>query len=124
AMQEKCLADAGTSIDAIITGGGEYSAQDLIERLETGIGLGGDTSDVYGEGRMIIKKPPRPLITDLDAIPFPARDLLRDARRYIPPPATYRRKPVAVIITSRGCNRNCIYCFQIDKTRETGIRYR
>ncbi len=124
AMQDKCLADAGTSLDAIITGEGEYSSLELIERLETGSGLEGVKGVVYREGGRIIKNPPRPLISDLDAVPFPARELLGDAMQYIPPPATYRRKPVAVIITSRGCNRNCIYCFQIDKTRETGIRYR
>lgn len=27
-------------------------------------------------------------------------------------------------MTSRGCNRRCIYCFQIDKDRKSGIRYR
>ncbi len=124
AMQEKCLADAGTSMDAIITGEGEYSSLELIQRLEAGSGLEGVEGVVYREGGRIIKNPPRPLISDLDALPFPARELLGDAMQYIPPPATYRRKPVAVIITSRGCNRNCIYCFQIDKTRETGIRYR
>jgi anaerobic magnesium-protoporphyrin IX monomethyl ester cyclase len=31
---------------------------------------------------------------------------------------------VAVLMTSRGCNRRCIYCFQIDKARKSGIRYR
>jgi radical SAM superfamily enzyme YgiQ (UPF0313 family) len=36
----------------------------------------------------------------------------------------YKRKPVAVIMTSRGCNRKCIFCFQIDKERKYGIRYR
>jgi radical SAM superfamily enzyme YgiQ (UPF0313 family) len=43
---------------------------------------------------------------------------------YVPPPATYRRKPVAVMITSRGCNRKCLYCFQIDKSRRSGVRFR
>ena len=28
------------------------------------------------------------------------------------------------MITSRGCNRHCIYCFQMDKERKSGIRYR
>jgi radical SAM superfamily enzyme YgiQ (UPF0313 family) len=27
-------------------------------------------------------------------------------------------------MTSRGCNRRCIYCFQLDKERKSGIRYR
>jgi radical SAM superfamily enzyme YgiQ (UPF0313 family) len=60
----------------------------------------------------------------MDSLPFPARELLGDANRYIPPPGTYRSKPVAVMITSRGCNRRCIYCFQLDKERKSGIRYR
>lgn len=124
AVQEKCLADAGTSMDAIITGEGEYSTLDLVGRLEDGKGLEGVQGIVYRSNGKIIKNPARPLIADLDALPFPARDLLGDAGKYIPPPATYRRKPVAVLMTSRGCNRNCIYCFQIDKTRKSGIRYR
>jgi radical SAM superfamily enzyme YgiQ (UPF0313 family) len=79
---------------------------------------------IYRAGERIIKNPERPLIDDLDSLPFPARELLGDSNKYIPPPATYRRKPVAVMMTSRGCNRRCIYCFQIDKDRKSGIRYR
>src|SRR5208337_2348572 len=83
AMQEKCLADAGTSMDAIITGEGEYSTLELIERLETGKGLEGVQGVVYHSGDGIVKNQPRPLISDLDALPFPARDLLGDAGQYI-----------------------------------------
>jgi len=72
----------------------------------------------------IVENEPMPLITDLDSIPFPARELLGDAARYVPPPATYKRWPVAVVITSRGCNRRCLYCFQIDREREHGVRMR
>ena len=68
--------------------------------------------------------PPRPLLASLDELPFPDRTLLGDANLYLPPPATYRRKPVAVVQTSRGCNRQCIFCFQLDRRRRTGIRYR
>lgn len=124
AMQERCLDEAGTTMDAVVTGEGEYTTLELIERLETGGGLEGVQGIAYRAGGGIAKNRPRPLISDLDSLPFPARDLLGDAGRYIPPPATYRRKPVAVVMTSRGCNRQCIYCFQIDKTRDAGIRYR
>ncbi|MFQ5887645.1 MAG: B12-binding domain-containing radical SAM protein, partial [Candidatus Hydrothermarchaeales archaeon] len=79
---------------------------------------------VFRDGKRIVKEAPRPLITDLDSLPFPARELSGDPNKYIPPAATYRKKPVAVIITSRGCNRSCIFCFQIDKERQNGIRYR
>ena len=114
-MQERCLEDAGDSLDAVVTGEGEYTVLEMIERLQAGKNLEGVQGIILREGDKIVKNSPRPLIEDLDALPFPARELLGDANQYIPPPATYKRKPVAVMMTSRGCNRRCIYCFQIDK---------
>ena len=124
AMQERCLEDAGDSLDAIVTGEGEYTVLEMVERLQAGKNLEGVQGTILRKGDKIVKNSPRPLIEDLDALPFPARELLGDANQYIPPPATYKRKPVAVMMTSRGCNRRCIYCFQIDKDRKLGIRYR
>lgn len=124
AVQERCLNDAGASIDAIVTGEGEFTVLEIVERLQSGRSIEGVMGAVYREGNKIYKNSPRPLITNLDSLPFPARELLGDTDRYIPPPGTYRKKPVAVMITSRGCNRHCIYCFQLDKDRKSGIRYR
>ncbi len=124
AVQERCLEDAGDCIDAVVSGEGEFTVLEMIERIEAGRSFDGVLGVAYRDGDMIVKNPPRPLISDLDSLPFPARELLGDANLYIPPPATYRRKPVAVLMTSRGCNRRCIYCFQIDKERKSGIRYR
>ncbi len=123
AVQEKCLEDS-TDIDAVVTGEGERTAVEMLGRLSQGNSLAGVEGIVFRQGQEIIKNLPRPLITDLDSLPFPARDLLGNAKDYIPPPATYKRKPVAVIMTARGCNRRCIFCFQIDKQRKNGIRYR
>jgi anaerobic magnesium-protoporphyrin IX monomethyl ester cyclase len=123
AMQEKCLEDT-PDIDAVVTGEGEITAVKMLDRLSRGENPEGVEGVAYRDNGKIIKNPPRPLITDVDSIPFPARELLEDAYSYIPPPATYKRKPVAVIMTARGCNRRCIFCFQIDKERKSGIRYR
>jgi radical SAM superfamily enzyme YgiQ (UPF0313 family) len=123
AMQEKCLTDSA-DIDAIVTGEGEITLVEMMDRMSRGETLSGVKGVVYREGMKIIKNPPRPLITDVDSLPFPARDLLGNAKDYIPPPATYKRKPVAVIMTARGCNRRCIFCFQIDRERTQGIRFR
>jgi len=123
AAREDCLRDCRW-IDAVVTGEGEETVVELLERLSTQVSFAGVAGLVFREGKQIIVNEPRPLITELDGLPFPARELLGEAGHYIPPPATYRRKPVAVVMTSRGCNRKCIYCFQIDKERLSGIRYR
>jgi radical SAM superfamily enzyme YgiQ (UPF0313 family) len=121
AMKEKCLTD---SIDAVVTGEGEITVVEMLDRLKEGRGLEGVKGVAYRLDGNIYVNPPRPLIDDLDSIPFPKRELLGDSNLYLPPPATYKRKPVAVMITSRGCNRQCIFCFQMDKTRRSGIRFR
>jgi len=123
ALQEQCLEDC-LWIDAVVTGEGEISAVALAAKLAAGESLDGVRGIAYRDGPRIVKNDPQPLINNLDALPFPARELLGETDNYIPAPATYKRKPVAVIMTSRGCNRKCIYCFQIDKSRKSGIRYR
>ena len=123
AVQEKCMNDS-SDIDAVVTGEGEITMVEIMGKLSQGKSLDGIEGVVFRTNGKIIKNPPRPLITDVDSIPFPARELLGDAMNYIPPPATYKRKPVAVMITARGCNRRCIFCFQIDKERKHGVRFR
>jgi radical SAM superfamily enzyme YgiQ (UPF0313 family) len=123
AMQEHCLQECA-SIDAVVTGEGEITVVEVLERLSQSRTLSGVHGIAHRGDSRIIKEPARSLIANLDSLSFPARELLGDANQYIPPAATYKRKPVAVIITSRGCNRRCIFCFQIDKERKSGIRYR
>lgn len=123
AVKEKCLQDCPW-IDAVVTGEGETTVVELVERLIAGKGLKGVAGTAFRQGDIIEVNQPRPLLASLDDIAFPSRELLGETDHYIPPPATYRRKPVAVIMTSRGCNRKCIYCFQIDRQRTSGIRYR
>jgi anaerobic magnesium-protoporphyrin IX monomethyl ester cyclase len=61
----------------------------------------------FWRGKEIEVTPGAPLIADLDDLPFPAYDLL-------PPLSLYkgrtRKKPVGVILTSRGCPYRCTYC--------------
>lgn len=130
AMQDKCLAEC-PELDAVVTGEGEYTVVEMLERLaadratpDAPVSMAEILGVAWRDGDCLVLNPPRPLIEDLDALPFPARDLLGEADRYIPPPATYKRRPVAVIMTARGCNRHCIYCFQIDKHRSKGVRFR
>lgn len=136
AVKQACLVDSRTTdadvsdnaIDAVVYGEAERTLTELVTALEQGRSLHHIQGVVFREGNKTITNAPRPFIEDLDALPFPARHLLgEEVEQYIPPPATYKRKPVAVMITSRGCNRRCIYCSQFDKERKSGkrgVRYR
>ncbi len=109
AVQEHCLHDAGECIDAVVTGEGEFPALEMVERLQEGKGLDGIRGIAYRQGDGIIKNPPRPLITDLDSLPFPARELL-DNSLYIAPLSLEGRKPFASVLATRGCPFNCHFC--------------
>ncbi len=123
AVRERCL-EQDCSFDAAVTGEGERTLVELLERLGRGEDLDGVAGVAFRRGADVVANPPRPLDVKLDELPFPDRSLLGDADLYVPPPAMYRRKPVAIMLTSRGCTRKCIYCFQMDKERKSGIRYR
>jgi len=78
--------------------------------------LGGKSSieEVKGiafrkKGKLIVN-PPRDYIKDLDKLPFPAYDLLKNIDLYAPPPSNYKALPVVNVITSRGCPYQCTFC--------------
>ncbi|GAF99543.1 unnamed protein product, partial [marine sediment metagenome] len=64
------------SVDIVARGEGEETVVDLVDALKKG----GSLKDVQGitfrEGDAIVSTPDRPLIEDLDALPFPDRGLL------------------------------------------------
>lgn len=127
AVQDACLGEGGEAIDAVVVGEGEETVVEILDRLQTGRDLAGVAGVIARQDGGILRNPPRPLVADLDRLPFPARELLGDRSRYIPAAGTYRRKPVALVMTSRGCDRRCIFCFQMDPERKSGtrgVRYR
>lgn len=121
AQREAALGEC-EAIDAAVTGEGEHTAVEIAEKVEKDESLNGVMGVVYRDKGGVKVNPSRPLIKDLDSIPFPARHLLEEPELYVPPLGTYKKKPVATVITSRGCDSRCIYCFQIGKER--AIRYR
>lgn len=68
----------------------------------------------------IIANNKRPLIQDLDRIPFPARDLVRNEKYMWSVPAK-GMVPVTAITTQRGCPFQCIFCGA--QTMFPGMRY-
>jgi radical SAM superfamily enzyme YgiQ (UPF0313 family) len=65
---------------------------------------------VYRKDDEILQNDPAEPILDLDTLPFPARDLLPDLKRYHPKKMFYKRLPLVHIFTSRGCPFQCTFC--------------
>jgi radical SAM superfamily enzyme YgiQ (UPF0313 family) len=64
----------------------------------------------YRKDGNILKTRQRAFIRNLDTLPFPARHLQFPLNAYKPTPASYKRLPLGVLITSRGCPSKCTFC--------------
>ncbi len=127
AWRTRCL-DECPALDAVDTGEGELTSAELLEKLEHG----GDLSEVrgicYRDADGVHENPTRPVIKDLDILPYPAIELLDYRERYVSPPGTYLRQPIINVHSSRGCINDCTFCFQlgtnVDPKNNRRMRYR
>lgn len=103
-------------INVVVMGEGEHTAYELISALD-----GDEGSDAlakvqgicFRRGDQIVENKTRPVNTDLDSLPFPARHLL--PMDIYEGPGWFRwshgySKPFVPIFTARGCPYNCIFC--------------
>ncbi|HHM23941.1 MAG TPA: radical SAM protein [Bacteroidetes bacterium] len=103
--------------DFVIRGEGEYSLLRLVEVLEKGSDLGQVRGLTYRENGTLRRNPPAYLIENLDELPFPARELFPKTG-YL---STFDGRPMATLVTSRGCPYDCYFCAA---TRFAGVRWR
>lgn len=108
AMQEEVF-------DVGVIGEGEITFLELVKEIDGRGGLDGvDLERISGlafrrDGENFLT-PSRERIKDLDGLPHPARHLLAPLSAYRPTPASYRKLPLAVMMTSRGCPYRCTFC--------------
>jgi anaerobic magnesium-protoporphyrin IX monomethyl ester cyclase len=107
ALPEDCLKNSVADIAVI--GEGEETFLEIVKKVDSSSKnikcIAGTAVIDNGQFR---KNPMRPLIEDLDTIPFPARDLI-DITRY--PGYMYKKyNRDTDIISARGCPFNCTYC--------------
>lgn len=99
-------------IDGCVLGDGELSFTKIVHNIQDGIRIERDVDGlVWRRDDEVLINPKRGHLEDPDTLPFPAWDLLaRFPQIYKPPFHSYRRLPVANIITARGCPHVCSFC--------------
>lgn len=90
--------------DIGIVGEPEITFRELLEALDSGEPLSG-LPGTMSRGNAHTT-PPRPFAEDLDELPFPARDLLRNDRYRLPD----NGRPFTLVNIARGCPHACIFC--------------
>lgn len=102
--------DETEHIDFAAIGDGEEIFLGLCEELSCDKKSFDTPGLVWKNENELVKNEPIPyFIDDLDTIPYPDRKNI-DRDRYCPSIGFYKNKPVATMITSRGCNRGCKFC--------------
>ncbi len=102
-----CPDEALSAADFVVRGEGEET---IVELCAGNLKPEGITGLSYTGADGPAHNPPRPFITDLDALPFPARELFPALSRYGGLPSL-GNKTVGNISTSRGCYGLCKFCF-------------
>lgn len=99
-------------IDGCVLGDGELSFLEVVRNISNATGCGeGVDGLIWRENGKILSNKKTRHVKDLDKLPFPGWDMLEGFPKiYRPPFHSYRRLPVANIITARGCSRNCSFC--------------
>ncbi|MHB8066853.1 MAG: B12-binding domain-containing radical SAM protein [Desulfobaccales bacterium] len=95
-----------SNVDAVVCGEGEQTILDLVRSWDQGRSLKGLPGVSYWdqETQTVVHGPKRPLIEDLDTLPFPAKHLIVDRHSLM------EEDHYCTIMFSRGCPARCIFC--------------
>lgn len=91
-------------VDAICRGEGEFAFLELVDGLEKGNDITKIKNLWVKINSEVYKNEVRDLIEDLDALPFPDRELINKYNHY-------RKTWIRFALSGRGCPYRCTYCF-------------
>ena len=98
-------------IDGIAVGEADNTVLELVPALLNGEKLDNIAGVAYRQNGDIVRTAQRPMITDLDELPYPAWDMF-PMEVYLSNPIVGVGKDID-IISSRGCPFSCAYCYRI-----------
>lgn len=98
-----------SSIDIGVVGEGETTILELVNSITSKNSLAMVSGIVYRDHGNILLSKSRCYIDDLDLVPFPDRQAF-PLDLYLNNAIEYKGKPIASIITSRGCPYGCPFC--------------
>jgi anaerobic magnesium-protoporphyrin IX monomethyl ester cyclase len=90
-----------------VRGEPEETLLEFVRALRDHQSLEGIKSLSYRTDGQVHHNPLRPVIDNLDSLPFPARHLVERDRYYNPKIGV---RPFTVVLASRGCSYQCTYC--------------
>ncbi|MFH1210769.1 MAG: radical SAM protein [archaeon] len=100
-----------SSFDVGVYGEGELTLLELLDKIDKKKNINNVKGLVIKIGKKVFITERRPYISNLDTLPFPAYDLLPDlAKHYQPIADKMYKAPTTIVVTSRGCPGQCIFC--------------
>jgi len=110
-----------TGADIAVLGEGEQTIVEVMDAFVTHRSMGDVLGVTFWDGDGFFQTPRRPVIQDLDSIPFPRWDLFpMDLYRMGRDPGIGRTDFLMSVISGRGCTHKCTFCYRMEK----GVRYR
>jgi radical SAM superfamily enzyme YgiQ (UPF0313 family) len=108
-------------VDAAVRGEFETAVPEVADALNRGLELDRIPGVTWSRGTEVVVNPDRPLLKDLDDLPWPDRDLV-PAEQYIVGLRT--QDPCFMVMASRGCPFRCTFCLWVPVMFNNKVRFR
>lgn len=100
-------------IDVIVRGEGEQTFAELVKNADKRLAFPQIKGISFRHNGKIVHNPPRPLIEDLNDLPYPGYHFVKDlVHKYHFKAMAGVKSPYALIEGSRGCPHHCTFCSQ------------
>lgn len=105
-----------TGADAVVIGEGEETVLELLDAVAQKAPLAGVRGIAFRDGAKVTVNERRPLLQDIDEIPFPAYDLFpMQYYRLLRMPHSSNADFIMPVLSGRGCTFTCNFCYRLDE---------